>query len=382
MKFKIGMLTIALLVLLFGSCKQISINTHPYPTTDNIVLLTDGNMPPIECFSTEKVELPEEYANAEYYVYNDSVVVIVNSTHPSPYMVTFYNLNKQNVIAGFFTKGRGPDEFISVMAQMHRNCLYIRDGNSYALSCLNIDSVLIKGDSYKPAIVRMENMMSAFVYVGGDTITMTNKMYINDGFGVEGLPEFIQFDAKTGTQLTDYKQNDKNFPANLVQRSLVYCNSKYVAFWNCFPIITIYDKDFNLVKMLRDNKMKDPDVVIDEGDGALLADGLNSFFTFGCQTDDYVFVQNLRCQIGNDEIKRRGGLKWRMSDDYFFGKFENEEIWCFDNSMNLVRRFKCVDRRRVIAKTSYNEKSKNLFVTATDDEKEYCLYKCVLKEGE
>ena len=68
---------------------------QPYPTTDNIVRLTDQNMPAVEFFTLEKVKLPEKYANAQYFVYNDSVLIIINNQRPQPYVVTFYNLNTQ-----------------------------------------------------------------------------------------------------------------------------------------------------------------------------------------------------------------------------------------------------------------------------------------------
>ena len=75
---------------------------QPYPTTDNIIRLTDQNMPAVEYFTLEKIRLPEKYADAQYFVYNDSVLIIINNQRPLPFVVTFYNLNTKKIIAGFF----------------------------------------------------------------------------------------------------------------------------------------------------------------------------------------------------------------------------------------------------------------------------------------
>ena len=82
MKFRIKTLIVLSVVLLFNSCKQEPTAAQPYPITKNIVRLTDKNMPTIEYYSVEKVTLPEEYAHAQYHVYNDSIVIIVNDKHP------------------------------------------------------------------------------------------------------------------------------------------------------------------------------------------------------------------------------------------------------------------------------------------------------------
>lgn len=344
---------------------------QPYPTTDNIVRLNDQNMPAVEYFKLEKIKLPEVYANAEYHIYNDDIAIIINK-NPQPYVVTFYNLNTQKIIASFFRKG----ELMMASADLRRNNLIVRDGFLHIVSQLNIDSVLVYGYAYNPAVTQVGSAHSC-VYVGENTITMANPMYVSDEYGVEGLPEFIQFDAKTGKPLADYKKNDKNFPSNLTQRSIAYCNSKYIAFWYNFPIITIYDKNFNLLKMYRDDKFKDTEVV--EEYSELLAKDIDQHFAFAGQTDNYIFANNGRCQMTKEEFKKKGGYQWAETTDFTKDRFKNQEIWCFDNDMNLIHRFKCKDRILYINKVSYSEKTKTLYINAKDENEEFCLYRCKLK---
>ncbi len=336
-------------------------------------------MPTVEYFTVEEITLPEKYADAQYYVYNDSIAIIINNRHPQPYFVTFYNLKTKKEIAGYLKKGNGPNELISASAKMHCNYLIVRDGSSHAITRLNIDSVLMKKQAYNPTIVRLADYTHDGVYVGNNVITFPNPMYISEDFGVKGLPEFVQYDATSGKPLADYKQNDKNFPANLTQRTIAYCNSKYVAFWYKLPIVTIYDKDFNLLKMYRDDKFNDPKVVT-IGESELLPDGFDDFFLFGCQTNNFIYAINGRGQMQRAEVERKGGMEWITTPEFNLTRFKDQEIWCFDTNVNLIRRLKCSTTISFISCISYNEKTKQLFITASDEDEEYCLYKCILKK--
>lgn len=378
MKHRITTIMVSLCVYAFNSCTQQP--TTPYPTTKNIVRLTDQNMPSVEYFSIEKVALPEEYADAEYHVYNDSIAIIVNYKHPQPYIVTFYNLNTEKEIAGYFKKGSGPNELISATGSLHHNCLIIRDGSMQAVSRLDVDSVLAYGNAYNPTITQLDGRAISCVFVDDNTITMANPYYINDGFGVDGLSEFVQYDAKTGEPLAEYKQNDKNFPANVTQRSIVYCNSKYIAFWYKFPVITIYDHDFNLLKMYRDDIFKDNNEIMTGPKSMLIANGFDDFFIFCSQTETYIFSTNSRWQMSASELLENGGHQWMQSPNFTLTRFGNQEIWCFDNDMNLVRRLKCSDTIGFISGVSYNEDSKTFHISAMDEDEEYCLYKCIFKK--
>lgn len=379
MKFRIKVSIMAFTVLLLNSCKQEIATAQPYPSTSNIVKLTDNSMPVVEFFSIVKVKLPDEYADAGYYVYADSVAIIINTKHPQPYMVTFYNLNTKKEIAGYFKKGNGPNELISVAGKLCCNYIIVRDGSSHSISRLDIDSVLIKKEAYKPTVVRLADFTIDGTYIGNNLITFPNPMYINNGYGIDGIPEFVQYDAKTGKPISNYKRNDKNFPTNLTQRTIAYCNSKYVAFWYNFPIITIYDKNFNLIKMYRDDKFKDSKIVKIE-DSELLPDGFNDFFFLGCQTNNYIFTTNGRGRMEMSEVEKKGGFKWLSTPDFNIARFKNQEIWCFDTNINLVRRLKCSNTISFISCISYNEKTKQLYITAADENDENALYKCIFEK--
>ncbi|MBO7476583.1 MAG: hypothetical protein J6U04_01455 [Salinivirgaceae bacterium] len=346
-------------------------SAQPYPTTGNIVRLTDQNMPAVEYFTLKKIKLPEKYANAQCHIYNDNIAIIINYENPQPYVVTFYNLNTKKEIAGFFKYG----EMMVAGGEVRGNNLIVKEGFLHLVSKLNIDSVLVYGYAYKPVVTRLDDAPHSCVYDGENTITMENPMYVGGEYGMEGLPEFIQVDAKTGKPIADYKKNDKNRPANLTSRSIAYSNSKYIAFWHNFPIITIYDKKFNLIKMLRDDKFKDTEIR-EENSNFLIKD-FDSFFGYAYQTDNYIFAINGRGHISREEFEKKGGIQWAQTADFTMARLKNQEIWCFDNDMNLVRRFKCKNKICFIRDVSFNEKTKNLFVNAMDTNGKYCLFRCV-----
>ena len=363
-----------IIIMVAVAVSSLAAIAQPYPTTDNIVRFTDQNMPAVEYFTLEKIRLPEKYADAQYFVYNDSILIIINNQHPLPFVVTFYNLNTKKEIAGFFLAGTWSDKMSKGGGVMYRSTLMVRDGFAHIVARFNVDSVLTEKYAYKPTITPQLFWFGSCIFVDENTITMENPMYISDKYGVEGLPEFIQYDAKTGKLLADYKKNDKNFPANLTGRTIAYCNSKYIAFWSRYPIITIYDKDFNLLKMYRDDKFKDNEVREENRD--FLMKNIDNFFTFACQTDNYIFANNGRGHISREEFEKKGGIQWIETTDFTIAKHKNQEIWCFDNDMNLVRRFKCKNKLSFISNVSYNEKSKNMFVNAMDENGKYCLYRC------
>ncbi|MBP5369889.1 MAG: hypothetical protein J6Z01_15700 [Bacteroidales bacterium] len=263
-----------LILLIFASCSENRIKSENrvkkdcyYPVPDEVTMLTDENMPEVETFTMEKIPLPAKYQNSNYYVYQDSLVVVRNNANPllnnnsnsnsNPYVICVYNLNTQQEIAGYLKKGDGPNEFLSFGGHFNNENLLLKDGNLHAFTQINMDSIVIKRYNYVPKILYHDAfMMTDFALLGNDTIVSANGMFIK-GFDVDEVPEFELYDAKTGKALQKYPKNEKNIPAPSVMRTMTYSNSKYIVCWNRFPVISIYDKNFNIIKQYRDSKYED-----------------------------------------------------------------------------------------------------------------------------
>ncbi|MCQ2973491.1 MAG: hypothetical protein MJ211_01625 [Bacteroidales bacterium] len=358
-----------LILLFFASCSQ---KQTYYPVPDEVTMLIEDNMPEVETFTLEKISLPTKYQNSKYFVYDDSLVVILNNSNPNPYLVSVYNLNTKQEIAGYFKKGNGPNEFMNLYGYSHNKNLLLQDGNLHALTQLNIDSIILKGNNYIPKITYHDaQVMTDFVFLGNDTIVSANGMFIK-GFGVDNVSEFELYDANTGKALQKYPQNEKNFPPNAVYRTITYSNSKFVVFWSLFPVISIYDKNFNIIKQYRDAKFKDCLLTIQEEEfnNIKSVDDFLLYFTFGCETDNFIVASNYRYNIKREMINPQSNIDF--SKDY--------EMWIFDTDMNFKRRLKPKNSvNENIWLVSYCENSNNFYLTCTDEDEEFALYKCILK---
>lgn len=367
-------LFIILVLLFLVSCASNNTNETPYyPVPDEITMLTEDNMPKVETFTLEKIPLPTKYLVANsYYVYQDSIIIILNYSNPNPYLISVYNLNSKQEIAGYFKKGNGPNELLSLRGHFNNKNLFLKDSNLHALTQLNMDSVILKGYNYVPKIIYHEAyMMTAYELLGNDTIVSTNGMFIK-GFDVDEVPEFELYDAKTGKALQKYAQNEKNFPPNAVMRTMTYSNSKFIVCWNRFPVISIYDKNFNIIKQYRDSKYEDCKLSLyGEFNEIAYLEEFPLYFNLECKTNNNIVISNVRCNLKYKEIKSPEHLDKIQNKDY--------EIWIFDTDMNFKRRLKPESTLDFPKRVSYCEESNTIYLTSRDEDGENALFKCVLK---
>ncbi|MCQ2973488.1 MAG: hypothetical protein MJ211_01610 [Bacteroidales bacterium] len=360
-----------LILLIFASCSQNQSNkTCYYPVPEEVTMLTEDNMPKVETFTLEKIPLPTKYLMNYCYVYQDSLVVSINYSNPNPYIISVYNLNTQQEIAGYFKKGNGPNELMSFNGYLHNNNLFIRDGNLHALTQLNMDSVILKGNNYTPIITFCDALlMSDFVYLGNDTIVSANGMFIK-GFDVDEVNEFELYDAKTGKALKEYPLNEKNFPPPTVLRTMTFSNSKFIVFWEKFPIISIYDKNFNIISQFRD-AIFDDNVMsfVDDNNTIASKEYFSFYFNFSCKTENNIIVHNFRYNIKYKDLKSPEEIDANAT----------YETWIFDADMNLKRRLKPEVKLENVRKVSYSEKSNTFYLNCNDEDGELALYKCILK---
>ena len=231
-----------------------------------------------------------------------------------------------------------------------------------------MDSVIEKQNDYVPTIIyHQADVMLSYVFVGNDTIVSANGMFIKK-FDVDEVPEFELYNAKTGKALQNYHHNEKNFPPNAVYRTMTYSNSKFVVFWVKFPVISIYDKNFKIIKQYRDSKFEDCKLSLDgEFNNIVCKEYIDGYFSFGCKTRNYIIANNMRCNINKKEI----------TDEFDTSK--DLEIWVFDTDMNLRRRLKPEHDVKQAICNSYSENSNTFYINGYDEDGENALFKCVLK---
>ena len=94
-----------------------------------IVTLQEETLPPVQPLKLEKIDINEDYTmgDPQCWIYHDSVLVVLKWDDPYPLkkMLTLVNLNTGNIIAEYFTNGRGPGELLGALGRLSNNRLDI-----------------------------------------------------------------------------------------------------------------------------------------------------------------------------------------------------------------------------------------------------------------
>lgn len=361
-------LIFCVLALCLYSCQN---NKHIYPSPDidKITYFEDMQMPEVEIYKLQQLPTPEDNPNGAYFVYADTVLIVEDIIgNPEHNVFTCYNLNTLDSIAGIIKRGDGPDEMIGAMAIFRNGNLDVYDVTCNTITSLSVDSILNKKDEYKPYLTHIDELIHDFVFKG-DTAIVSNASYVN-GFGVSPeVPNFMALSSKTGQSFNKTVANKECFPFDATNRRFFY-NTKldqYFEIWVSFPVINIYDKNFELIKQYKYRNYEDMIFEPVGKDNMLWPKDGNfaSFFYKACQTEKYFYV------INNNSPSL-------MSEEE---DFTNQEIWCFDYDNNLKRRIKINNPEVNDFLLSVNEQTGNIYLCSANSEEETFLYK-LIKDNE
>ena len=361
-------LTFIIVAMCLYSCQNNSKHLYPSPDVDNITYFEDMQMPEVENYKLQQLPTPEDNPNGEYFVYADTVLIVVNFMgNPEHDVFTCYNLNTLDSIAGSITRGDGPSEMIGGMPKLRNGNLDVHNVIDNTIYSLCVDSILEKKDNYKPYLTHIEGLLDDFVFKG-DTVVISNDYYVN-GFGVSPeVPNFICHNSKTGQSFNKIVENKECYPHLATTRNFFY-NTKldqYFEIWHCFPIINIYDKYFKLIKQYKYRNYEDIIFEVRERFGLWPKDNIMaSFFYYGCQTEKYFYVIN------------NNNPNYLLSEGE---NFANQEIWCFDYDNNLKRRIKINNPEVNDFLLSVNEQTGNIYLCNLNSDGETFLYKLIKDE--
>ncbi len=360
-------LTFYLLALCFFSCQNNN-NKHIYPSPDieNITYFEDMQMPEVEIYKLQPLPTPEDNPNGIYFVYADTVLIVENFMgNPDHYLFTCYNLNTLDSIAGIIKIEDCPDELLGDTPKFRNGNLDVHNVIDNTIYSLCVDSILEKKDKYKPFLTPIDERIHDFVFKG-DTAIVSNASYVN-GFGVSPeVPNFIYLSRKTGKSLNKTVANTECFPGTASLRSFFY-NTKldqYFEIWVSFPVINIYDKNFELIKQYKYRNHEDM-IFEPKGEWNTLMPKdyhFEYYFEYACQTEKYIYVivNNIPPHI---QSEGEGST--------------DKEIWCFDYDNNLKRRIKILDDEYDDFLLSVNEPTGNIYLCSINSEGETCLFKLI-----
>ena len=205
----------------------------------------------------EIIELSDSlYRATEFYVVRDSILVVVNdATSEVPY-VEFYRMGYfDDRIAGYFLKGNGSLEMLSVNTYLSGKALDVVDLTKNVYSSIDIDAVLADPDYFPEEPVDMPSgAYSPFItHFSSDSLILWNpdSCYdeIND-IGNKGVARFGFL--RQGDNPENFFGNNRYYMFNVNQGFLIVNKTKNRIIWapSFYQGLEIYDcKQRPLIKI-------------------------------------------------------------------------------------------------------------------------------------
>ena len=362
-----------------------------------IVTLEEEKLPPVQQLQLEKIDLPEDYTMGQnsLYIYQDSVLIVSKFQNPFPMkkMVTLVNLNNGEIIGDYFTNGRGPRELLASYTQLSFNHLDIMCPSG-KLVPINLDSAIMRGNDYKPDIIRTErdDFPSEWCSVD-DTMFLTGNNYYFDGVidGCESnakLPEFYWF-TKSGRCIPEYNESDYvgvKYKMNDISREYFSINkqkNRVVCFNSYRPYAKVFDMELNLIKRINGPEPDDGKYRIDDYmDGVWWNEsyGRNFYYRSPYGDDENIFVLNERThRFVEKEIDiQRLQESVQENIDYMLKTVDaNTELFRFDWDGNLIARYS-LGGKHLYGGITYSKSSNTLYFCILDNDGESYMYKAKL----
>lgn len=196
-----------------------------------------------------------KYANY-FYVYNDSILIVVNSKPKEGYFIEFSNLSTNATIANMYKYGNGHSELLSANVELNNDMLFVNDYVKSQYAFINMDSLLAHDGRYtvsprqrkhsgSPTAIPYKDMLlveNPYCYSSTDTKILQ---------GVEqGMPRFLTITSDVeAEEPSDVKFNTRNVAVDGKIISDDPCgNIVYASFGQ--PNVEFYDNNLTLKKIV------------------------------------------------------------------------------------------------------------------------------------
>lgn len=189
----------------------------------------------------------------DFFVYADSMLIVVNNKTSQKDFVEFFNLKTGLRLASYFKYGNGHSELLSANVDLNDNKLIVNDYTKAQFSILNIDSALMLKDNYNLTISKHTMYSSPTVIsFNGNYIVENPYCYFDEQNeilqGIEqGVPRFLSAmssDEHVGTQ---YDFNPRNVAVD--GRIIAKNNGEKLVYAHFGKsVVEFYNKDLSLIK--------------------------------------------------------------------------------------------------------------------------------------
>lgn len=352
------------LVLILLSCNQE--NSLNYK---NAIYISDDNIPPLKQVHFEQVDLPEESCmNSKFFVYKDTILIIC-PFRPETYCMSVMNMNTKEIICRFLRRGNGPGEVLDCHFVLRQNRLIVDDATQ-KLIFFNIDTLILKGQEYKPQTYQLETFVTSAEVLSDTSFLFANRWYM-DGCGNkvnETVPELIvsDIDSKFNFEIPQgasavMSENSSILISN-IKKHRVFIAYSYK------PQFTLLNSELDTIKIIfGPDPIEKRKYKKDNASGGIVPETC-SYYVMGSaiSTDSHIFVCSSRLQnIPRKEIRE-------------VSRKNQDEIFQFDWEGNMVARYQMTKENKFLGVCGYSEESNVLYVLARDNDDEYALFKAQL----
>jgi hypothetical protein len=245
----------------------------------------------------EIVEASYDFIYAkDFFVYNDSVMIVLNKPTRDVRFLEFYNLNSNTIINRFISLGNGPGEMLNTLAHVRDNELFVHDFAKNQIGMLNIDSILYNPKYRMDPPTRFSNNVgSPFVtFYRDNELIMQNPYYFSSAkLGIDNeMPRFIISEIEKPNKRLSVLDNVRYFTYNVSQGSIIpNLEKNRVVYASSFlNELGIYDMNLNPVKLILTPDDIEPTYRFDDGN-QIVFDRIAPYAYRGhCVDDNYFYV--------------------------------------------------------------------------------------------
>ena len=199
--------------------------------------------------SMEEVELDGLLETARnYFVFNDSVLTVINDGNSGKPFIQFYNINNLSLIYQAIYKGNGPGELLSVICKNSGDYLLIDGSMNKRYARVNVGDYLqdpahaIKYHDYSFDVQNLDLWNDSMFIVGNTYCFHSKRMNIH-----QDVPRLLILDGKTTIHYESLLSAISICGGRIALKPdhsrILFASSQQ-------PFIEVYDSDLNLLKTI------------------------------------------------------------------------------------------------------------------------------------
>jgi hypothetical protein len=283
-----------------------------------------------ESIRMETVEIDSTFLGAtSYYIYRDSVLIVVNTPSESCPLLELYNLNTQISIKKIIPYGKRKNEVTSGFVKLSGNLLLVNDWQQNKRAIIDIDS-LLNTPNYRFDFLQANPFMVSDVVPFKNDLVLENPFcFTNKELGIE----------ETGKRILYLKEADSVFDtphkyktANVTQGLLIVNSTrdKLIYASGVQNFYEVYNDHLQPTKRVLGPRTLPIKYQVFDGGDVMFSEGLPFFYTGYCTTDKYVYLLYLGVinNWDNEEYERTNHYLFKLN-------WEGDVVDCYNLGMHI-----------------------------------------------